>query len=132
MFFRNFRLSFIQSTFHGYPYCRCSLRIVWTIRTHDTPESKILAKEAICVCQCRGTNHGAHIIHATTTTSREHTTETTSIIRRSETETVANTNLTNRSMFEYSPYLLAGLAIAAAIIVGFTYARKRTTKTHSG
>jgi subtilase family serine protease len=75
----------------------------------------------------------AHIIAATTTTttSREHLTETTPIIRRSQTENVANTNLTNRKAFEYSPYLLAGLVIAALIIVGFTYAKKHKTKNNS-
>ena len=74
----------------------------------------------------------AHIEPATTTTtSREHSTEATSIIRESRTEKV-NTNQSNMKGFEYSPYILAGLVIAALTIVGFTYARKRATKTQSG
>jgi subtilase family serine protease len=76
----------------------------------------------------------AHIVPATTTTttSREHSTESTSIIRESRTESTASTNQSNVKGFEYLPYILAGLAVAALVIVGFTYARKRTTKTHSG
>jgi subtilase family serine protease len=74
----------------------------------------------------------AHILPAatTTTSSREHSAETTSIIRESRTEKVANTNQSNMKGFEYSSYILAGLAVAALIILGFTYARKRATKTH--
>jgi len=75
----------------------------------------------------------AQIVPATTTTttSLEHSTETTSIIRESETENVANANQSNVKGVEYSPYILAGLAVAALVIVGFTYARKRATKNHS-
>jgi len=75
----------------------------------------------------------AHIEPAatTTTTSHEHSTESTSIIRESRTENTPSTNLSNMKGFEYSPYILAGLAVAALVIVGFTYARKRAAKTHS-
>ncbi len=75
----------------------------------------------------------AHIVPAATTTatSREHSAETTSIIRESRTENTAITSQSNVKGFEYLPYILAGLAVAALVIVGFTYARKRATKTHN-
>ncbi len=74
----------------------------------------------------------AHIMPTTiTTTSREHSTESTSIVSESRTENTPNTNQSSVKWFEYSPYILAALAAAALVIVGFTYARKHATKTKS-
>jgi len=54
----------------------------------------------------------AHIIPAatTTTTSRE------------------DTKQTNGKAFEYIPYIIAALVIAASVLLGFIYVRKRTAK----
>ena len=80
----------------------------------------------------------AHILPATTTSkttsiSHEQSTETASIIHpTSEAKNTANRNQSNAREFHYSPYILVGLAIAAALIVaGFTYTRKRWTKNQS-